>query len=293
MIGKAEAIAHGATTIINAIATGQGAAVSVDLWTQATVEITDEPGTIYGKIETHPLEKSVLIEKTVNRVLRFFGLEETFGAKVSVRSNIPIARGLKSSSAAGNAIALASVNALGKTLDDFSVIHMGIDAAFDAKVTVTGAFDDACASYFGGLVVTDNLKRRILKRFIPNGDLWVLIHVPTTKVYTSDADVSRMRKAAPLVSVAFERVLKNEYWAALSINGLIYASALGFDPSIALDALMKGAIAAGLSGTGPAVAAVVAERKIDSIKESWQKYEGQILQIRMNHRKASVVDEMN
>lgn len=30
---------------------------------------------------------------------------------------------------------------------------------------MTGAFDDASASYFGNLVVTDNLKRRILRRF--------------------------------------------------------------------------------------------------------------------------------
>ncbi|MEJ2241996.1 MAG: shikimate kinase, partial [Candidatus Bathyarchaeota archaeon] len=44
MIAKAEAISHGAATIINAIATGKGAAVGVDLWTKATVILTDDVG---------------------------------------------------------------------------------------------------------------------------------------------------------------------------------------------------------------------------------------------------------
>ena len=39
MSGRAEAISHGAATIINAIATGKGAAVGVDLWTKATVKL--------------------------------------------------------------------------------------------------------------------------------------------------------------------------------------------------------------------------------------------------------------
>ena len=73
-------------------------------------------------------------------------------------------KGLKSSSAAANAVALASTAALGKHLDDLELVKLGVDAAFDAKVTVTGAFDDACASYFGGIVVTDNLNRKIIKQ---------------------------------------------------------------------------------------------------------------------------------
>src|SRR2546430_4173592 len=39
---------------------------------------------------------------------------------------------------------------------------MSVDAAFDAGVTITGAFDDACASLLGGICVTDNRDRRLL-----------------------------------------------------------------------------------------------------------------------------------
>ncbi len=59
-------------------------------------------------------------------------------------------------------MALATTAALGEMVDDFEIVNLGVDAAFDAKVTVTGAFDDACASYFGGVVVTDNLERKIV-----------------------------------------------------------------------------------------------------------------------------------
>ena len=286
---KAEAISHGAATVINAIATGRGAAIGVDLWTKVRVQITDKPGIIQGKIVSAPSENPVLIEKTVRKVLKHFGLEEKFGAKVETWSNIPVARGLKSSSAAGNAIALATVDALNKNLDDLTIVNLGVDGAIDAKVTITGAFDDACASYFGGLVVTDNLKRRIVKRFEITEDLAVLFYVPAKKTYTVGSDVRRMKEVASLVKIAYKESLKGNYWAALTLNGLIYSSALGYTPSIAVDALMAGALAAGLSGTGPAVTAVVSEEKKDLVRDALQAYEGEVLEARVNHEKARVV----
>ncbi|MCW3977447.1 MAG: shikimate kinase [Candidatus Bathyarchaeota archaeon] len=289
MNGKAEALSHGAATIINAIATGKGAAIGVDLWTKARVKLTDEAGIIESTIMSDPTEDSVLIKKTVGRVLQYFNLEGKFGAKVETWSNIPIARGLKSSSAAGNAITLAIVAALKKHLDDITTVRLGIEAAIDAKVTITGAFDDACASYFGGGVVTDNVKRRIVKRFKIAEDLVVLFYVPAKKTYTVSSDISRMKGVAPLVKIAYKEALKGNYWVALTLNGLICSSALGYDPSIAVDALMTGALAAGLSGTGPAVTAIVSDERIDVVKDAWQKYEGEILEARVNHEKARVV----
>ncbi len=164
MAGKAVAIVHGAATIVNAIALGKGAAFGVDLWTKAEVKLTDEPGVIITEIASDPTESTLLIEKTAARVLQLFNLEKSFGVKVKTTSNIPIAKGLKSSSSAANAAALATTTALGKKLSDLEIINIGVEAAFDAKVTVTGAFDDACASYFGGIVITDNLKRELIKQ---------------------------------------------------------------------------------------------------------------------------------
>jgi shikimate kinase len=289
--GKAEAIAHGAATIVNAIAFKKGAAFGVDLWTKAEVKLTEAPNLIKGEITSDPTESAALIERTVSRVFQYFSVEKRFGAKVKTSSNIPIARGLKSSSAAANAIALATVAALGKTLDDIAVVKLGVDAAFDAKVTVTGAFDDACASYFGGAVVTDNLKRKLLKRAILPDDLTVLFHVPSRKAYTGDSDVDRLKTIKPLVEIAFKEALKENFWGALSLNGIIYSSALGYDASVALDALEAGALAAGLCGKGPAVTAVVSSDKIDAVETALQRHEGEILQARLNQEKAEVISQ--
>jgi shikimate kinase len=287
--GQAKAISYGAATIVNAIATGKGAAFGVDLWTKAEAQLTSNPRVIEGEIASDPTEKPVLIEKTVKRVLKHFGFEEKFGAKVKTWSNIPIARGLKSSSAAANAIALAVVAALNKELDDLAIINLGVDGALDARVTITGAFDDACASYFGGIVITDNVERRIVKRFEISEDLTVLFYIPEKKAYTINSNVARMRLVAPLVKIAYREALKRKFWSALTLNGLIYSSALGYNPSIALDALMAGALAAGLCGKGPAITVVVSNEKVDSVKDALEAYEGKILQAKLNHEKAKVL----
>jgi len=282
-------MAHGAATIVNAIASGRGAAFGLDLWTKAEVKLTNEATIITGTISSDPEEKTTLIEKTVARVFLRFGVERQFGAKVTTSSSIPIARGLKSSSAAANAIALATVAALTEELDDLSVINLGVDGAFDAKVTVTGAFDDACASYFGGVVVTDNSTRKLLKRFpLPNG-LTVLLHVPTNKAYTGDTDVNRLATIKPAVKAAFKEAQSGNLWKALTQNGIAYSSALGYDNSIAEHALAAGALAAGLCGKGPAVTAVVPDAKLDAVKAAMRSHEGKVLEAHFNSQKARVV----
>jgi len=92
-----------------------------------------------------------------------------------------------------------------------------------------------------------------------------------------------------VVKIAYNQALNGNYWAALTLNGLIYSSALGYDSSPAIDALKAGAIAAGLSGTGPAVSAIVPEEKIELVKEVWCTREGEILEAKINQQKAKVV----
>jgi shikimate kinase len=287
--GKALAISHGAATIVNAIALGKGAAFGVDLFTKAQVELTEEPHVIESEISSDPKENPLLIEKTVSAVLRRFQVEKQFGAKVKTLSNIPIARGLKSSSAAANAVALATTAALGKTLDDLEVVKLGVQAAFDSKVTVTGAFDDACAAYFGGVVVTDNLNCKLVKHQMLTEDFAVLFHVPPKKAYTADSNVNKLQTLKPQVEAAYIEALKGHFWGALTLNGLIYSAALCFNAKIAVDALAAGAKAAGLCGKGPATTAVVPKDKVDAVKAALQSYEGEVIQASLNHEKAKVL----
>jgi shikimate kinase len=288
LVGKAVAIAHGAATIVNAIALGKGAAFGVDLWTEAEVTLTDEAGVFEIQITSDPKESTLLVEHTVSRVFEWFKLKGKFGAKVKTTSNIPAARGLKSSSVAANATALATVTALGKKLDDLEIIKIGVEAAFDAKCTITGAFDDACASYFGGTVITDNLNRQILKQMALPKDLVVLFHVPPQKAYTINSNVTRLQTVKPLVEIAFEKAMEGKVWEALTLNGLVYSAASNQNTTIAVDALAAGAVAAGLCGKGPAVTAVTPKDDVDKVKATLQKYEGEVLMTQLNSEKAKV-----
>ena len=287
LVGKA--IAHGAVTVINAISCGLGAALGVDLLTEATVKLTNEPGKIEGRILSDPEESTILIEKTVNCVLGRFGLEDEYGAYVETRSDIPIARGLKSSSVAANAITLAVLAALGKNVDDLTVVNLGVDAALDAGVTITGAFDDACASYFGNITITNNYERKVLKRFHFGRVHPVLIFVPPRKAYTAKSDVEKMKLIANEVKALHRMAVLGDYWPAMTLNGLIYSATLGYDAGVAIEALGSGALAAGLSGTGPAVAAVVPQNRVGSVKDAWGEYDGEVIETRVNSEKAHVV----
>jgi len=283
----AEATCHGAVTIVNAMATGKGAAVGVTLWTKARVTLTADQGLIVARNLTHLEESTKLVEETVRSVFRRFGLGRRFGAIVETESNIPVAVGLKSSSAASTAVSLACVKALRKRLTNIEVIKLGVKASLRTGVTFTGAYDDACACYFGGIVVTDNLKMKLLKRFIPKDRISVLIHVPRKKVYTRDVDRVQIKTAKPIVSVAHKEALRGNYWNALTLNGLAYSNAFSYGAEATIEALGAGAIAAGLTGKGPAVAAIVSQSKTQLVRAAWRPLKGRILETKLNLEQAT------
>ncbi len=273
---RGAASACGSATVVNAIATGKGAAFGVELRVRANCELTDRPGEIVGRVDD-PSESARLIEICTRKVLEHFELERTYGVRVGTRSGVPIAVGLSSSSAAANAAVLATFAALGKKPKPKLVLNLGIDAAFEAGVTITGAFDDAAASFFGYGVVTDNTKRRVLRRFKLDPNLAVLIYVPPTKFHTSRINMARIKPLRRGVEVAHDQAIRGNVFGALTLNGLLYSGALGYDPTIALDALAAGALAAGLTGTGPAVVAIAKPGKVEGIKRVWRGRPGRII----------------
>jgi shikimate kinase len=291
MRSEASALAHGAATIVNAIATKKGAAFGVDLYTKAQVKLTDEPEFVDCEILSDIDESPVLIQKTVAAVLRRFNLEKEFGAKIKTWSNIPIARGLKSSSVAANAVVLATLGALGESLEDLEIVSLGVLSAFEAKVTITGAFDDACASFFGGLVITDNLNCKLLKQealTVEEDDFVVLFQVPPKKAYTVNTDISKLAVIKSQIEEIYNMALVGRHWEALTLNGQYYSSAFGFNDKAASVALTAGARAAGLCGKGPATTAVVSKDYVEQVRAAWEGFDGEVIQTSLNHEKAKV-----
>jgi shikimate kinase len=284
----AEAISHGAVTIVNAMATGKGAALGVKLWTEARVKLTDNAGLFSGQNLSDPREDRTLMETVTRNVFHRFGADRCFGATIETCSNIPVAVGLKSSSAASNAVALASLKVLGKNLQDLEVVRLGVKASVKAGVTITGAYDDACACYFGGICITNN-RYLILKRRKPQGSFRVLIHVPNKKMYTKNIDAKKFHAIRPYVEAAYRETLRGNHWTALTLNGLFYSSVLGYDSSPTKEALEAGSIAAGISGKGPATVAIVPPARVDAVISSWDRYSGRVIDTAENSRKARVL----
>lgn len=276
------AYAAGAGTIINAIATWKGAAFGIDLKTFADVELTKNSHQIRGSIEDMPEGDTTLIERAVELVLDHFGLE--YGGKVTTRTEIPLARGLKSSSAAANATVLATLDAIGETMEPLDAVRLGVQAAKDAGVTITGAFDDACASFLGGIVVTDNKKMELLKRSELEMD--VLIFAPDKKAFSSQTNVRRSKLIAPWVDMAYELALKEEYERAMTLNGFLYCGALGFDTEPIMQALEMEVKGVSLSGTGPSYVALVEKDKAERVQKAWENstISGSVIRTKINNK---------
>ncbi len=275
----------GSATIINAIATGYGSAFGIGL------DIECAAKTIHGGIEcaNDVGADTTLMDLCVEKVFNHYNInKEDFGISLKTKSTLPMASGLSSSSASSNAIVKVTSHIIAEEFDlkhltDLEVVNLAIDASLEAGVTITGSFDDATASYFGGVVVTDNKNRKfIIKEKMDEHD--ILIYMPNFHSKSGESNVERMRVMSPLVEVAYEFACKKDYFKAINLNGLIYSSALGFDNAIAVDALQSGAIASGLSGTGSAFFAVVDENSANDVYESWSKYDGQVIETNIDNK---------
>jgi shikimate kinase len=311
---QATAAAPGAGTVLNALATGRGAAFAIDVETRATVRLTDEDRVV-GEIAGEPDGDTRLIERCVERCVERFGDGE--GGRVETDSDVPMAAGLKSSSAAANATVLATLTALGVDvvdptgsaeldastdgaespgLDDsaasstdpdasrtgspgtitfLDACRIGVAAAREVGVTVTGAFDDASASMVGGVVVTDNTADALLARETRPWD--VLVWTPPERAYSADADVERCQHVSAMADLVCELALDGRFGEAMTVNGLAYSAALGFSTEPAVEA-MAHVEGVSLSGTGPSVVAVGESSSLSILREQWADREGTLIE---------------
>lgn len=251
---------NGAITVVNAIPAGRGAAMGVDLWTEASVELTDDGIDVAAEGPDGPVDDELV--RTVAKTM----LPDERGATIRVESTIPVGRGLKSSSAAANATALALSAELGRGRDVLGAVRAGVEAARRAGVTTTGAFDDATASAIGGVCVTDNREDRFLARHRAP-DLAAAIAVPDERKSDRSWEPDAYGEKRPF-GIAHTWAHDGSWQAAMSLNATGVVDGLGLDPEPILDALAAGAVAAGPSGTGPAVAALAPERSIDGVADA-------------------------
>jgi shikimate kinase len=278
MEGKAAAPAAG--TVLNALATGRGSAFAIDEYTTATVELWQDDDEVTGEVDGAPDADTRLVERCVEYVIDahggVVGVPAVSGGHVHTESDVPMASGLKSSSAAANATVLATLDALDATdrMTREDMARLGVMAARDVGVAVTGAFDDASASMLGGVTVTDNEADDLLAREEVDWD--VLVWTPPEQSFSADADVDRCRQIAPMAHLVEELALDGDYQRAMTVNGLAFCAALGFDTEPLVEA-MRQVQGVSLSGTGPSFTAVGDRQALEQVREYWDQRDGRTL----------------
>jgi shikimate kinase len=269
---------HGAISIVNAIATGKGSALGISLKVTAEVSLENGQGIKFHRTKDDRLLRNI-VYKTIPAEIIANNM-----VSIRIESEIPLGFGLKSSSAVSNAVALACSRLIDSNMGDYTVLDIAVSASLDAKVTVTGAYDDAAACYFGGFVLTDNYARNLIRREKAPDNLYAIILLPQG---TSRGNIDKLSIMSDFFINAFNLAEAGEYWKAMKLNGVLASAALSVNYEPVRAALERHALGASVSGNGPSVAAVAYENQIDDIKSVFGDFNGNILVSKINNQKAS------
>jgi shikimate kinase len=277
---QVKATVHGAVSIVNAIATGKGATLGIAAKVEATIKASEGHG-IEIEVDNHNMS-SRLINKVVEYTVPKKDLEKN-KIQISLNSEIPTGYGLKSSSAISSVVSLACNKMFRSKFSDSQVLIPGVEASIATKVSITGAYDDACACYFGGTIVTDNYKRRIIKMEKTPTSLVAVVFVPKSR---KRGNVKNLRNIKEVFEKAWSFAKDGDYWNAMVLNGLATSTVLNSDPKIISNLIEGGALGASVSGNGPSIAAIVKKDRVSNVKKVFSELEGKTFVSEINNRKA-------
>lgn len=239
--------------------------LALDLWNVATFR-PDAGGTgvrvrVRGEgAGVLPEDGENLVARAATMLLRQQGAQLPAGLEIECENGIPLGSGLGSSGAAVLAGLLGANALLGKRLKQAEILRLAVE--------IEGHADNAAAALEGGLVIVAAAQDRFLTRRVEVPELPVCIVLPAVDLPT------RAARAALPASVPMADAVFNLGRTALVVEAL-RAGDLGLLGAAMDDrlhqpyrfplipgalsaraaALEAGAIAAGLSGAGPSLAA--------------------------------------
>ena len=277
-----EATVNGAVSLVNAIATGNGATLGIDTFVKTRLETKEGTG-IYITADNKTIS-SKLINKVIENSVPKRQLQNT-KLELDFKSNIPTGYGLKSSSAISTAVTMACSKAFKRKFTDREILGIGVKSSLQTKVSITGAFDDACGCYYGGFNVTNNYKRNLVLRCPAPTNLQAIIFLPKSR---KRGNIKKLKNFKPAFEKAWELAKNSDFWNALILNGLATSSILNTNPKLILRLMEKGAIGASISGNGPSIVAITKKGNNSNIKKEFSSLEGDIIISNINNKKAEV-----
>jgi len=278
VLGKGTA--NGGCSLLHAAGLGYGATVTLDL--PVTVKLLDRESKKGPPNDPDQLLNAVLNAWTTAGYTLPKGLESR-DLHWRVDSKIPSRQGLKSSSAVAVAALRAIADAVEQQLDDAAVVELAVESQIHAGVTITGSVGDTWAAATSGWKLVDPQQPIrdgvLLQGEVPGGEDWDVAIV----LRGERKQRPNLEQFAPHAT-AFQQALKalqeGNLLMAMTWNGRGVAAALSDidGRKLANDAFMNTARAAGITGSGPAVAILVPKNQPQAMKriERWitSRYQG-------------------
>ncbi len=232
-----------AITVLNAIRADKGSAIGTRIFT--SVRMTEGEEMVFkvtDGMDTRLVESCV--EVFTDQVCT------PVNGKIEVRSPLPAARGLKTSSAVSLGIlgTLALISDV--DLSPHELVSLSADSSIRAGVSITGAIDDAYASLLGGLAVTDTRERRLVKQVGMDAEPVVLL-VPKRKNEKQHVDILLEDIDRGLIASAISALDQGDYRECIRLNTMAYGPLLG-DFGL-IQKLSPLADRVGLNGAGPSL----------------------------------------
>lgn len=265
--------ANAGISILHALGLDRGCSIAIDLKT--TVNIHDEPLDVQE--DYHGLLDAVLYS------WRKRGLPTPRTMGWEVISDVPIGQGLKSSSA----LACAALRALNESswtgLSDSEIVDIAVESQMNCGCSVTGSMDDSWAAMGPGWKLVDPrmpASESILFEGDVDDDVSVLIILRGRREVEIDAN--SFSQNSHLFERSLASLTSGSVLDALSSNGMAVASST--DDFEALRtcnlAIASGALAAGLSGSGPAIAVVCYTVDAENVRNRIEENGLQVIETR-------------
>lgn len=287
---KGESKAMGAISIVSAVASGRGASLAVKLPTFAKVTVVEERGG-WRVVANGRRLKSPLAIHTVNNAMKILGLDpKNYSGTVLTRTSVPSGVGLKTSSSSSVAIALAVLSAFGESAyRTKEVLRCSATSSLESGVSLTGALDDAASCLMGGANFADNTAKRVLSSSRLGRPMYVLIKIPSIGSRRTKVSRKSLHTFSKVAESIFSMGMGGKIWEAMTLNGLLFSSVYGYSTTDALQAISGAALGAGLSGTGPAVAAVFDHRKgSERLANEWKEEGAKLIRTETSDDGASI-----
>ena len=207
-----------------------------------------------------------------------FPLPSVFGWEIV--SDVPIGQGMKSSSA----LACAAIRALDKAswtvLSDFEIVDLAVEAQIRSGCSITGSMDDTWAAMSPGWKVVDpsvpSIESILFEGELETG-LTVMIGLRGRRKFIPEKEA--FSRNSQIFDRAFASLINGSILDALSSNGMAVATSTDDFEALRISNLMiaSGALAAGISGSGPAITIVCYEQDKEFLESQLKQFCEQVL----------------